>query len=460
MNIDNLVPATLGGLDGQSQLAGVEAALKELIKAAQGCTDLQLELVKRQAAKHLKDLKLGDKQLVEQAFSSAAASTAGECSHFPRVEPWPHAVKLADVLDGMSKKIREHVVLTQEQADVVALWIAYTYVFNAFDVSPFLAITSATKRCGKTTLFNIVERLVHRPLLSSNVTPAVVFRSIEKWHPTLMIDEADTFLSMQDELRGILNSGHTRSGAFTLRCVGENFEATRFSTWAPKAYAAIGKMPTTIEDRSIVVHLQRKVATDASAPLVTGVFERTFGLPVRQQLTRWARDTKVSGELTPQPPRELNDRAADNWRPLLAIAEDAGSGWVDRANRAALATRIDEDEDEVTMLLQDVSEIFSKVGEYVSSELLVEKLTELDHRPWGDYKYGRPISKNQLARLLRPVGVRPGQCRFGAETVRGYSRSSFTEAFAIYLRQEPVQPEQPGQVPEAAAALNEGDESE
>jgi hypothetical protein len=108
--------------------------------------------------------------------------------------------------------------------------------------SPLLALTSPEKRCGKTTTLSLLTRLVPRPLLSSNISPAALFRIVEKYCPTLLIDEADSFLRDKEELRGILNSGHTRDAAYVVRTVGDDKEPCRFSTWAPKAVALIGRL--------------------------------------------------------------------------------------------------------------------------------------------------------------------------------------------------------------------------
>lgn len=91
-----------------------------------------------------------------------------------------------------------------------ALWCAWAHAIDRFSVAPILAIQSPAKRCGKTTLLRIAASLVPRPLVASNVTPAALFRIVEEHRPTLLVDEADTFVAGSDELRGLLNSGHTR----------------------------------------------------------------------------------------------------------------------------------------------------------------------------------------------------------------------------------------------------------
>ena len=119
-----------------------------------------------------------------------------------------------------------------EAVHTVTLWVLFTYLLDAFETSPRLAITAPQKRCGKTTLLSLLYQLSCRPLAAANLTPAVAFRVIEAARPTLLIDETDTFVKENDELRGILNSGHSRATAFVIRCQGEDNQPRCFSTWA------------------------------------------------------------------------------------------------------------------------------------------------------------------------------------------------------------------------------------
>jgi hypothetical protein len=106
-------------------------------------------------------------------------------------------------------------------------------------------------------LLGVIEALVPRPLLSANVTVAAVFRTIEAHWPTLLIDEADTFLRENEELRGVINSGHTRQGS-VIRLVGDDHDPRAFSTYCPTAIAAIGNLPGTIEDREVKITMRRR----------------------------------------------------------------------------------------------------------------------------------------------------------------------------------------------------------
>ena len=157
----------------------------------------------------------------------------------------------------MAYTFTRHVVLPVGGADAAALWTLHAHAHDTAAISPILAITSPTPECGKTTLLTLLGALVPKPLAASNITAAPLFRAVEKWRPTLLIDEADTFLRDSDELRGIINSGHNRGAAFVIRSVGDDHEPRQFMTWAPKVIALIGKLPPTLASRAIHIEMRR-----------------------------------------------------------------------------------------------------------------------------------------------------------------------------------------------------------
>ena len=122
----------------------------------------------------------------------------------------------------------------------MALWSMHAWAIDAAYCSPFLNFWAPTFRCGKSTGLSALKWTGLRTELAGNVSPAAIFRYIEKARPCLLIDEKDT--DRNEEARGILNSGHTRDTAYVIRCDGEDNEPRRFSTWAPKAIASVGKL--------------------------------------------------------------------------------------------------------------------------------------------------------------------------------------------------------------------------
>lgn len=351
------------------------------------------------------------------------------------VDPWPEPVDGAALLNELAWRASKHVVLPDHAADTIALWITHSWTHDSASISPVLAVESATKRSGKTTLLTYLGFVVARPLPSANVTAPVVFRSVEKWRPCLLVDEADTFLSDNDELRGVLNSGHNRTTAKVLRTVGDEHEPMVFSTWSPKVIALIGELPDTLRDRALVVVLKRKLPGEQVQPLRVDAGD-SF-LPLRRQLARWSADRLPDlRNFEPAIPAGLNDRAADNWRHLIAIADLAGGNWPERARKAALAISggADDDGSVACILLADIRDVFTAVAtDRLSSADLVARLVEREDRPWVEWRGGKPMTVRQLARQLDPFSIAPGTIRVGNATPKGYRLKQFEDAFSRYL---------------------------
>jgi putative DNA primase/helicase len=352
-------------------------------------------------------------------------------------DPWPAPVDGTDLLDEIATAIQRHVVLPPEAIVAVTLWVMHAHGFEASTISPRLAITAPEMQCGKTTLLSVLEPLVPKPLKADNVTAAAVFRVVEQVRPTLLIDEADSFLKDNEELRGVLNSGHRCNGQ-AVRLVGENHEPRAFSTFCPTAIAAIGRLPSTLEDRSVMISMRRALPEEA-------VFrfdekQRSALVPSARRARRWAEDHMASlRNADPQIPPELHGRAADNWRPLFAVAEAVGGVWLELARAAAirLSDRKSADHASVRVqLLSDIRDLFVQRGaERLSSSEITEALGILEGRAWQDWNKGRSLTPNQLAKQLAPFGVKPKTMRIGGaqQPAKGYERSDFNDAFTRYL---------------------------
>lgn len=385
---------------------------------------------------------------------------SGESVLFTAIEPWLEPVSGADLLNELVQYVRRHAVVSEHQAIAIALFVLHTYLLDYVGVSPVLALLSPEKRCGKTTILTLLSRLVHRSLPCSNITPAAVFRAIDAWHPTLLIDEADTFIRNSDEIRGVLNSGHTREAAYVVRTVGDNHEPRRFCTWGAKVIALIGKLPDTLQDRAIVIHLRRKLPQEKTEKLRHA--DGTQLDELRRRCARFAQDIGDAVQRAqPDLPPALNDRAADNWEPLLAIADQAGEVWSNKAREAALALSgetAEQDDSRRVMLLGDIREVFaSKKVERLASGDLIGALVEMEDRPWSEYsrsQFGfKKISPRQLSQLLSPFGIAPKDIRFDDQNLKGYRLEQFEDAFDRYA------PQQPRQRYEQASTRNGGESS-
>lgn len=357
----------------------------------------------------------------------------GRAIVFTEIAPWPQPVEGAPLLDDLAAAIRNHVVMSEHAAAVAALWCVHAYLLDQFFITPRLAIISPTKGCGKTTLLDVVSCLALRPLSTANISAAALYRTIEAYRPTLSIDEGDTFLSEREELRGILNSGHRRGG-YVLRTVGDDFEPRAFATYAAVAIALIGKLPDTLADRSVTITLKRRMPGEKISALR---LDRVGHLrELARKIARWAADhAQEIGAADPEMPDGIYNRAADNWRPLMSIADVVGGEWPERARKAALADcEAADSKSKVEQLVSDLEKVWGEQSaDRLSSAALIGGLVGLPDSQWGEYgKSRKPISQVQLARLLKPLGIMPQLIRSGDDVSRGYLRSQFEEAFQRY----------------------------
>ncbi len=376
------------------------------------------------------------------------------------IEPWPAEVNGAELLDEISSAILRHIVMPTESAETLALWTVHTHCFECFSITPRAALTSPEKQCGKTTTIDILERLVARPLPTSNATVSAIFRIIEAAKPTVLIDEADTFLKENDELRGILNTGHRRGGQ-VLRTVGDDHEPRVFSTWAPVAIAMIGHLPDTLNDRSVIVRLRRRKPSEKIAGFRSDRADHLIELS--RKASRWAGDHKVALAAADPDMGQLINRIADNWRALFAIADAAGGTWPARARELAkFAVTTMNDESTAALLFTNIKWIFdgcperSEDGKVIrhgtrtdrlSSAHLVECLTRIEGAPWAEWKDGKPITPNRLARLLGKFQILPGSIRLpDGKTPKGYLQADFEDAFASYIPSPAFQTATPPQL--------------
>jgi putative DNA primase/helicase len=375
-----------------------------------------------------------DKQ-VRRRRAEATKKNAAALPHW-HVEPWHTAVSGAEFLDGIEKTLCRYIVLPQGAGEALALWTLHAWTMDAGDISPFMVLVSPTKRCGKTSVLIILYYLTPRSELASNISASAVFRYIQEARPTLLIDEADTFVRDNEQMRGILNSGHTKAAAHVIRNVEINgeYKPQRFSTWAPKAIATIRELADTLEDRAVIVTLQRKPKAAAVARLRKRDSDEFATL--RRQAARWAADNfEKLTDADPDVPEVLNDRAADNWRPLLAIADLAGSRWPQRAREAAclLSGEGHESSSISVELLADIKAAFGD-KEAMSSADLVAALAADPERPWAEWTRGRPLTQRQLARLLKPFCIISQTVHIpGFKDAKGYRRAVFEEAWSAYL---------------------------
>jgi putative DNA primase/helicase len=407
----------------------LDAAIQRLSKLS----PLEYDQVRKQESKTLGVRTTA----LDTAVGNARKQEDSDNLPFPVVEPWPYAIDPVQLLSDIVALIRRFIVCDKEIAHAAALWVAMTWFIEVVQVAPLAVITAPEKRCGKSILLSILGRLSARAISASSITPAAMFRTIDAWCPTLLIDEADAFIKDNEELRGLLNSGHTRDSAYVIRTQGDNFTPTKFTTWGAKALAGIGQLSDTLMDWAVVLELRRKLPHEEVERIRDA--EPDLFDDLRAKLARFAEDYRDRiRKARPSLPQNLNDRAQDNWEPLLAIAMTAGSDWLRIGCAAALKLSGGEHESQTTgiELLSDIREIFSD-RDKVSTADLIMLLCNDEEKPWSTFNKGKPITPRQVAKRLREYGIHSHTIRNGVDTAKGYIIDQFKEAFSRYLRLPP-----------------------
>ena len=373
--------------------------------------------------------------------------------NLPAVTPWGDPVDGKLLLDEIVRNLTRFVVLPRFAPETLALWIVHTYAFQLRDVTTYIGLESPAHRCGKSTLVTVLSELANRAVVASNVSSPAFYRVIEQIQPTLLIDEADTFMHGNEQLRGILNSGYQKKTAYVLRAVNQVSQnpasaasptphsafptphsssgLANFSCWCPKVIARIGALPATLADRCIVFRMQRKTPNEQC--------ERVRNLnayPLKQQCARFVADHATAiAAAQPQIPPELNDRAADIWEPLLAIADLAGGNWPALARQAAVAlAAAAQDTNPIGSLLLDIFLLFATNNiDRVFSHGLVQALNAYSDRPWTAIRKGKPMTDIWLAQQLQPYGIRPRNLRINGTQAKGYLQEDMLDAFRRYI---------------------------
>jgi hypothetical protein len=345
------------------------------------------------------------------------------------------------LLDAVAEHLGRYVAFPTEHAlYAVALWVAHTHCIDAFESTPRLVLVSPEKQSGKTRTLEVLEDLVPKPMHLANTTAAALFRQVAADRPTLLMDEADTYLGphvakQHEELRAFVNAGHRR-GAKAYRCVGEpaKMRVEAFPAYAALALAAIGDLPDTVTDRAVVVRMKRR-RTDHDVEPYRARKARPLGKALQRRLATWTKSmAKSLRTYEPTMPEGITDRPADVWECLLGLADMAGGWWPKRAREACVRLNADRHSVDTSLglrLLADVRQVFGDDGVMFTTTTL-ERLNALDDAPWGNLR-GRPLDARGLSRRLARYDVRSKTVRVGDTTAKGYQRDDFADPWDRYL---------------------------
>jgi putative DNA primase/helicase len=363
------------------------------------------------------------------------------------VVPWDEPVDGDSLLRDIIRCIRRYVACTHDFSLTAALWTMFAWVHDDVAVhSPILLVTSAESESGKSTTLGLLSFLIPRAIASVEISKGALYRSIQLWQPSFLIDEFDQVLASaskdesQAELRSIINSGHTR-GQGVIRCVTDAHRPELFSTFAPKAIGMVGrKMPVTTLSRCIVLELRRRAKDEKIDEFKHQDNSELFDL--RRRLRRWATDNVDSlRDAVVTMPAQFRNRLANNWRVLFAIADlcAGAEDWGDKARLVAINIESASDKTSIGIrLLADIKRIFDEDKcDAMLSATLVVRLKEDVEAPWAEWNKGKGLTQNSLARLLGgrgAFGITSGDVHLpGGVHGKGYKRAQFVEAWTSYL---------------------------
>lgn len=352
----------------------------------------------------------------------------------------------AHLFDEVKTYLERFIAYPHKESSVAhTVWIAHAHLVDAFYNTPRLAFLSPEPGSGKSRALELTEALVPRPELTVNNTVSSIFRSIsdEEGKPTLLLDEADAVFSNKkadgnEDLRALLNGGY-RKGAFVKRTEarGRNFESVKYPSYCAVAFAGLHKLPDTLMTRSIVINMKRR-RKDQRVDSYRPRKEQLLSEPLRERLAAFADSVRDSvGELEPTLPPTIEDRDADLWEPLIAIADLVGGHWPKTVREAAVHLVALSKERPVTFgvkLLTDIREVFGD-ADRLSTQDLLERLHSLESSPWGNFK-GEPIDARFLARTLAEYEIKPNTHRFAEHNLKGYLKRDFYDAWARYLPED------------------------
>jgi hypothetical protein len=363
--------------------------------------------------------------------------------------------------------LREVVVTGDHEYTFLTLWEAHVHAFPAFDTTAYAGIISPEKRCGKSVCLSVLQWASPTPEKLVSPSPAALFWLIDRERPALFIDEIDTLFGhgkasgeTQEALRAIFNEGFQEGAVIIRRAGADNSELERYSIFCPKAFAGIGykTLPETVKDRTVFVRLERKSSEQKTRRISTREERQTVKSElsaVAEGFSAWASSALDQLEKAkPFIPTELDDRAADIWEPLLAVADELGGDWPQRAREAAVALSTGTIREDALshrlQLLTAIRRIFdNQATEEISTRDLLHSLSEDDEAPtpysgswWFGGEDGEPGrgAPKYLANVLEEFHIRPLSIWIDGKKQRGYRRDWFEKAWERYLDETPGLP--------------------
>ncbi len=370
------------------------------------------------------------------------------------IEPYEGEVNGAELLAEIQERLTRHIVFKNPeiQSFSCALWVLATWCIDSFNFSPYLMITAPEKRCGKSQLLGLLAKLSKKPLETGNLTAPVLFRLVQKHHPTMFIDEADSFLAKDEDLQGVIKCGIERGKALVYRLEktpSGKFTERHFDCFGMKAISGISakNISDTITDRCITIELRRKLTSEVM-PKVRDVPGELWSV-LNAKCSAFAIEAGAWLEKhRPKIPTSISDRDADKWEPLISIAdyldyafpnEESPNYYGEKVRVCAeTLSNIDTDMPLNVELLSDIRDVLNDPAtrnpekEYILTTDLLQALIGNQELRWANFNHGKEMTARQLANHLKVFEIKPKAIK-QEWNKRGYMKKDFLDPFKRYL---------------------------
>ena len=179
---------------------------------------------------------------------------------------------------------------------VIAAWILHTWTLEKSDTTAYLFFYGVFES-GKSRALELLQELGFRAWLATGITTATLFRAVEEWQPSLLLDESETFIN-RPEISGLLNAGYKRNTIVprqTQKADG-TYETEWFDLFCPKAIAGTEDILRTTKSRCITFKMSK-----AARPIPIFI-DKEKACTLRNKLLQWRFDQMLDCEA--REPRE------------------------------------------------------------------------------------------------------------------------------------------------------------
>jgi len=459
----------LSKIKPRPNLETIKEPLTEFARLTAGLSALDKKITMEQLKDFLEDKNVkGGHAIASEIFKKPEKKKGGEDSEdtlpgkpldLELPEPWHEPVKTYEILDHMLSLVKRFLFLPEHADKTIALWHLFAWAFPAFWISPRLYFFSPEKECGKSTALKLLFTVSPKAAVGISMTTASLFRTLEQHAPTMFLDEADQWINEKgnEDLKAILNTGHTIQFAYVLRVAGDEHEVRKFTVFCPIAVGCKGRLWDTFESRCIPIKMQRASGDlDLEDFSEDPAFFAQFS-DFKRKCCRWSQDnieTLRKKNISRLIPKGLSAREKDNWNPLFKIAALADEElladgktavWVKYAQEAAIGIAESAPPVETlgVKLLTDIRAVWYIDGkpEKMHTADIIAGLEKMEDRGWDTHAKGKPITGSKMGWYLEKYDIKSTNIRLNGGVKRGYLMSGFNEAWPLYTKPYEENPE-------------------